>query len=413
MWIAGLVLLGLVGVYAALIVVDMIRRAARQRVQVRRENLLFQTALSSARRRRRSAREQALTWSGWRKFEVVRKECEDEDRQICSFYLAPHDRRPIQAYRPGQYLTLQVKANGRPKADVRCYSLSDTPDPAQYRITVKKVCPTGDSPAVHPGVVSCYLHENVEVGTILDVRPPGGEFFLNIDEPAPLVLVGGGIGITPMVAMANTVLNAGWPYDVWLFYGVRNRGEQVMRRHLEELARKHLNFHLRVCYSKPAADDREGQDYHHRGRVTADLLKSELKVNNYHFYLCGPGPMMDDMQRGLSEWQVPPERIHFETFGPSAPPSRPPNPDAAGPTVSFRRSDRTVKWDAGYSSVWDFASALGVPISSGCRAGKCGECKVAIVSGQVEYNIKPSYDCEPGSCLTCCCKPRGEVVLDA
>ena len=104
------------------------------------------------------------------------------------------------------------------------------------------------------------------------VKAPSGHFHLMEDEPLPMVLIGGGIGITPMLSILNTVLESGINREIWLFYGVRNSNEHIMKEHLQTLARTYDNFHLHVCYSAPNENDLEGVDYQHNGRVSVPLL---------------------------------------------------------------------------------------------------------------------------------------------
>ena len=154
----------------------------------------------------RARQEGDLSWIGFRKFQVARKVCEDGAQQVCSFYLAPHDGRPLPAFQPGQFLTIQfyIKAatNGQQRAvqpTVRCYSISDCAKSDCYRISVKRVAPPRDNADAPPGVVSNYLHDHVEEGDILDIKAPSGSFILETERAAPVVLIGGGVGITPVL----------------------------------------------------------------------------------------------------------------------------------------------------------------------------------------------------------------------
>ncbi|MHC4995399.1 MAG: flavin reductase family protein, partial [Planctomycetota bacterium] len=185
--------------------------------------------------------------------------------------------------------------------------------------------------------------------------------------------------------------------------------------HLEALDREHDNIHLRICYSNPADDCVEGEDYQFAERVSVDLFKRVLPSNNYDFYMCGPPPMMDSIVDGLKEWGVPKSSVNLEAFGPASGTkgAKKVNPDATGPPVTFNRAGKTANWDDGAGDLWNFAKAVGVSIPSGCLKGSCGTCMTAIISGEVEYADPPDYECEEGSCLVCCCKPKGEIKLDA
>ncbi len=167
-------------------------------------------------------------------------------------------------------------------------------------------------------MVSSHFHDRVHVGDILDVKAPGGHFHLNIESRTPVVLIGGGIGVTPALAMLNYLVTAPGKRDVWFFYGVRNSREHMLRDYLREIASQHPQVRLVVCYSDPLPGDVPKEDYDFAERVSVDLMKRLLGVNNYEYYLCGPPPMMASLTYGLSKWGVPEERIHFEAFGPAS-----------------------------------------------------------------------------------------------
>jgi ferredoxin-NADP reductase len=360
----------------------------------------------------------APAWSGFRSFRVERKVFEDALQSVCSFYLAPEDGLPLPDFLPGQFLTFRFDvpaAAGGTEALVRCYSLSDAPRPDAYRISVKRVLPPAGS-GLPPGRSSGFLHDHVEVGSRLQLRAPGGHFHLDRSD-TPVVLIGGGIGITPMLSMANWCL-AGQPgREVWLFYGVRNSREPVMKSHLDALAAAHPNFHLRLCFSDPLPEDRVGRDFQHPGRVDVGLLRTQLPLRPYHFYICGPTPMMESLVTSLEDWGVPEARIHFEAFGPASIKRRTAvaiSPDTASDiVVTFAKSGRQLPWQPASGSLLEFAEANGLSVNSGCRAGGCGSCQTTIQSGEVAYHQAPDYDPEPGSCLLCVCSPKTSVTLEA
>jgi hypothetical protein len=163
--------------------------------------------------------------------------------------------------------------------------------------------------------------------------------------------------------------------------------------------------------------DRLGRDYHHAERVGVALFKRLLPSNNYDFFICGPGAMMQSVTDGLKEWGVPDQNVFFEAFGPATVKKTPKAraTEFTGPTVEvvFSRSGKTVKWKALHTSLLEFAEEQGVKIEAGCRAGNCGTCLVAIKSGEVEYVSEQGAAPEAGSCLTCICKPKTNLVLDA
>ncbi|CAN0187601.1 unnamed protein product, partial [Phaeothamnion confervicola] len=336
-------------------------------------------------------------------------------------YLAPHDGRPLPAYLPGQYLTFRLQIPGQPREVTRCYSLSDSPDHSDYyRVTIKRIPQPPNVPDAPSGLVSSHFHDRLQVGDIVDVKAPSGHFHLDVNSRTPVVLIGGGIGVTPALSMLNYLIAAPGKRDVWFFYGVRNGREHILKDYLREVAAQHDNVHLVACYSDPLPGEKAAEDFHFGERVSVDLFKRVLGVNNFDFYICGPAPMMESLTKGLSQWGVPEERIHFEAFGPAsvkkvakAEPGAGAS-DATALDVTFVRSGKTVQWSPAAGSLLELADAHGIRLDSGCRAGSCGTCMTAVRDGQVDYpSGKPDFDIEKGSCLACVAVPRSPLSLDA
>lgn len=363
----------------------------------------------------------AVGWSGWRALRVGRKVVEDAQQSVYSFYLVPDDSQPLPAFHPGQFLTFSLdvpKPGGGAEQIVRCYSLSAAPAPDYYRISVKRIpAPTGQD--VPPGRSSNFLHDQVDVGSRLKVRAPAGHFYIDWSD-TPVVLIAGGIGITPMLSMLDWCLAEQPGREVWLFYGVRSGRELVMLQHLEAEASAHPNFHLRLCFSEPLPEDLDGLPTRLHGRVDIAQLRMQLPLKPYHYYLCGPTPMMEALVPALEDWGVPESHIHFEAFGPASIKRRKPStgapalpPVASDITVTFSRSGRRMAWHPAAGSLLEFAEANGISVPSGCRAGGCGTCQTTILGGEVTYLQTPDYDPEPGTCLMCVCSPKISVTLEA
>lgn len=351
-----------------------------------------------------------LAWTGWRDFRVVRREFEDTAGGVCSFYLAPVDGKPLPAFLPGQFLTFRLDLPGTTQPLVRCYSLSDRPGQAHYRVSIKRV--PAATPGLPPGLASNHFHAQVKVGDIVAVKAPSGHFCLGVEGDGPVVLVAGGIGITPVYSMLRAALAARPEREVWLFYGVRDGEEKVFGAEFDALAESHASLHLHICFSRPGPDDVQGRDYRHAGRVDLTRLRQELPLKPYHFYVCGPAAMMETLVPGLEDWGVPEERIHYEAFGPATVNRRQSSSVAApGFGVTFSSSGIRAEWRGG--SLLELAEAHGVKVESGCRSGCCGACQTAIVSGEVAYEQHPEYEVEAGRCLLCLAKPNTELVLAA
>ncbi len=359
-------------------------------------------------------------WTGYREFQVQRRVMEDAPGTVCSLYLTPVDGQPLPSFRPGQYLTFRFEvpdpAGGVAKSLVRCYSLSERPRTEYYRVSVKRVPPPPGRPGCPPGAASNHVHDRLTVGARVWAKAPAGHFYLDEDDALPVVLVAGGIGLTPLLCILNTLVHRADPREVWLFYGVRNGAEHVMKEHLETLAAGHPGLQLQICYADPRAEDIPGVDYHHRGHVDLDLLRRTLRFGRHAFYVCGPPPMMEALVPALEGEGVPGPDIHYESFGPASltRPAPPPRETlAAQPmAVQFRRSGKTVAWDGTAGSLLELAEDQGVRVDSGCRAGSCGSCETRIEHGEVTYSQQPDADVRLGHCLLCIATPKGDLTLD-
>ncbi len=256
-------------------------------------------------------------------------------------------------------------------------------------------------------------------GAILDVQAPGGQFYLDTRAESPVVLVSGGVGITPMLSMLNDIVRSGSRRETWFFFGATNRSEHIQHDHLARVAAENRNVHLVFADSQPSPGSRPGVDYHVAGRVTIDLLREKLPSPNYDVFLCGPPPMMQTLIPALETWGVPKERIHFEAFGAATVKkaavavASPAGPSTRSEVV-FERSGKKAAWNEKSASLLELAEAAGVAIDSGCRAGSCGTCVVAVKEGEVAYSTEPGFRPSPGTCLACVGIPKSEtVVLDS
>ncbi len=361
-----------------------------------------------------------LTWNGTRKFRVRRKIKESGD--ICSFELVPHDGKMLPPFEAGQYLTFHLDIPGESEPAVRCYSLSESPFVHDYyRVTIKRIPPPRDQPDAPPGLASSFMHDDLNEGDILDVGAPSGEFFLDTSKHTGVVLIGGGVGITPVLSMLNAICHSDSRRETHFFYGVVSSRDHIMRDHLNDLARENDYVHLHVCYSHPTEECVLGQDHDHAEHVSVDLFKRVLGSNNYEYYICGPPPMMTALTTDLAKWGVPDVRVHFEAFGPAsvaAATQAPETGDAAaedGPSyeLDFVKSGKKIRWTPSAGTILEFGKRNGIRMRSGCCAGSCGTCIMAIMSGEVKH-LKESGATHPdGTCLVCISVPLSDLSLDA
>ena len=414
-FVALVFLLGLVA-YMLVLLANSLRILSISQEKVDLEGELLKAKIKSIMDRREiEAKQLNLSWNGFRKFKVVSKVEETSD--ITSFYLAPHDGKELPEFLPGQFLTFQIPVPTQPHPVIRCYSLSDSPfHPERYRVSIKRVPAPRNEPTAPPGLVSNYFHDSLNENDIVDIKAPSGHFHLSMTKKFPVVLLAGGVGITPLLSMLNAITEMGSQREVWFFLGVRNKKDHVMKEHLEMVARENENVRLRVFYSAPGETDVLDEDYHVKGRVNVENLKTILPSSNFDYYICAPPPMVKDLRKDLADWGVPKKNIHFEAFGPATVKGCKAEPGKASGVkinIQFEKSGKTLVWDSKSESLLDFAELNGISIDSGCRAGNCGTCLTAIKHGKVELVGEPGSEPEAGSCLTCISIPKEDLTLDA
>ncbi len=249
--------------------------------------------------------EQEGGWRGFRPFRVARIVRESD--HVRSFYLRPVDEGGLLAYRPGQYIGVKFDIEGHSQTEIRQYSLSDGPkvsiEGGYYRITVKE---EQGAPA---GVVSAYLHRKVKVGDTLDVSPPVGDFYLNEAGTRPVVLLSGGVGVTPMASMLKVALGTRDSADITFIHCAKSYREHTMHGTFAERAEQ-THFKYFTVYEADDSGDYQG--------FLNDAMLDDMGIDfNADFYFCGPVPFMQHVAGLLRARGVARDQIHFEVFGPS------------------------------------------------------------------------------------------------
>ena len=379
--------------------VDIERYAALADVLAKREAAIVESRLQGA------------SWKGFRKFRVTRKERDTHD--VASFHLHPHDGRPLPGFRPGQFLTFRFHHDVGREPSVRCYSLSQAHAPGRdYRVTIKRLPPPDDAPeGTPPGEVSSYFHDKLAEGSVVEAAPPSGHFTLDLSEGRPVVLIAGGIGITPFLTMLEHLHRHEPDREVWLFHGVKTRQDRIAVDQLQMWARR-PSFRFVTCYSIEAGPQGLGS-FEAEGFVTTETLRRWLPSSNYEFYVCGPPAMMTSVMTQLQDWDVPQGSIHFEAFtsetvqelGAASADLA----DASPCQVSFRSANKTLRWTPGSGTILELAEANGVFLPSGCRAGNCGTCAAPVLAGSFAALTEPEAAVEVGSCLVCVSVPTEDI----
>ena len=244
-------------------------------------------------------------WAGWRDFVVAGRRAESEI--ITSFTLTPADGGPVLRHRPGEYLTFWLEVPGHAPLK-RNYSISSAPDSRSYRISVKR------EPM---GIASGWLHDAVRPGTRLKVAAPAGDFVLPEEAPRPVVLLSGGVGVTPLLSMLHAV--AARPGAAAHFiHGTLSGATHALGEEARALAAASGGrITASTFYEAPRPEDVAGRDYDEAGRITPDWLRTNTPLAGADYYLCGPRPFLRDFAAALTALGVPAGQIHYEFFGPA------------------------------------------------------------------------------------------------
>ena len=330
---------------------------------------------------------------------LVRITQQTPDAKTLRFTLA--ENRHI-ATKPGQFLTFAFLFDG--KKVVRSYSICSSPAASGYvEITPKRI---GN------GCASVFLNDRAEVGMTVEASGPYGQFCLDEAKHKRVVLIAGGSGITPMMAMLRHIDDYCLPTSVTLLYSVRTNDDIIFCNELEELRTRLNNFQYHILLSQAPAEW-----IGPKGRLNREFVESKIKEPaSNHFFICGPSPFMDAAGQILSSLGVAPEKIIQESFG-GPPPSgnlQEPEITETTSTIEFVSSKKIHSVRQG-QTLLQAAEQCGVYIPSGCREGQCGTCKVKLLAGVVSMDAEQglSHDLKgQGYVLTCVGHAKGQVKLD-
>ncbi len=366
------------------------------------------------------------TWRPWRVTKVT-----DESRVIRSFHLAPGDGLPRPAFHAGQHLPIRLRTAAGQELR-RSYTVSNAPEDVELRLSVKR-----------EGEASSHLHDHLRVGDLIEALEPQGRFAINAQSRRPAVLIGAGVGITPMVAFARHLVAQGERRPpmrpVHLIQVARDEPSRAFGAELQALADQSEGaLRLHVVLSHPEGAPASA----HPGPLTVPMLQQWLPLDDYEFFICGPGGFMQALCDGLRDLGVPDERIQAEAFGPSALRRRVarggvdaagpkgqekaaefeglapgatsmgadleapvPSPPAQRATVIFKRTGREAAWTPSDGTLLDFSERQGLAPPFSCRAGHCGSCATRVMAGAVTYPKPITWQPAAGEVLLCCAVP--------
>ncbi|KEA63799.1 GbcB Glycine betaine demethylase subunit B [Marinobacterium lacunae] len=319
-------------------------------------------------------------------------------------------------FKPGQFVTLELEIDGEPI--FRSYTISSSPSvPYSFSITVKRV---------PGGLVSNWLHDNMEEGMELAVHGPVG-VFNSIDFPAKKVLfLSGGVGITPVMSMARWSFDTNADVDMVFVHSARTPRDLIFQRELETMSSRISNFHLHlICERIESGQSWSG----YRGYL--DIAKMQMIAPDFmerEVFCCGPTPYMKAVKHLLEQAGFDMSRYHEESFGATPEPieeqavqdaeSAAEEAEALLPSdlfqVSFAKTGKSAQIAPG-ETVHAAAAKVGLHIPKACGMGICGTCKVRRIEGEVEMSHNGGItdeDVAEGYILTCCSIPQGDVVVE-
>lgn len=243
------------------------------------------------------------SWLGWRTFKIDKKVKESDE--ITSFYLVPTDQGKLPVYKAGQYISVRVPVDELGLKQPRQYTLSDNANAEYLRISVKREDAKGDHAA---GWVSNTLH-GFDEGQEIEVTAPTGDFFL-LDTNKKNVFISGGVGLTPMIAMLNQLVDAGVPQPVSFIHACRNAKVHAMKQHIDTIKSTYNNVKTFITYD----DKQEGDAADASGRLDLNAVPADLLPTDADYYLCGPTAFMQEQYKTLIARGVPVAQIHYEAF---------------------------------------------------------------------------------------------------
>jgi nitric oxide dioxygenase len=241
-------------------------------------------------------------WAGWRPFAIEARQ--RESAFITSFVLKPTNGAAL-AHRPGQHLTLRLNVPGLSGLK-RSYSISSAPDTGMYRISVKREA---------LGAASNWLHSVAQPGTILEAAAPQGSFVLPKCPKRPMVLLSGGVGVTPLVSMLGALAETA-TVPIHFVHSTANSATHAFGEYVRQLPRQNPLIRTTVFYSRPARQDVQGRDFDRTGRIDLAWLTENTPLADADFFVCGPRPFMRRFAVGLTKAGLPLRQFHSEFFGP-------------------------------------------------------------------------------------------------
>ena len=242
-------------------------------------------------------------WNGFK--EVTVKKIVQEDDLVKSFYLENPDKSELPDYIAGQFVAIKMKEADGSFTIARQYTLSTDYKKNYYRVSIKRE---------EDGFLSKKLCDEVKEGDTLYITAPIGKFVLK-DSQKPLILIGGGIGITPMLTMAYEARNT--QRKIHIVYSTRNSDNNALEEEVRKLQKENENVKVTIIYTRPTKEDKKANKYDIEGRIDLDYMKENFPSEG-EYYFCGPFPFMKALYKNLITMGIDKENINYELFGASS-----------------------------------------------------------------------------------------------
>lgn len=342
-----------------------------------------------------------VRWYG----EVVLNEIEQVTHNVKTFrFVNPRGGEIPFRHVAGQFLTLDIAPHGVPTR--RSYTIASPPSwRDRIEITVKRE---------EHGLVSRWLHDDVKAGDRINVEAPSGSFGFSGNERPSVVLIGGGVGITPMMSIVRYLTDTDWPGTIYLLTSFLTPRDFIFENEIESLKARNPRMHVATAITNPAGTDWSGPT----GFIDARFIQANVPDIALHTALvCGPPPMMDAVKATLADLGVPTSQVRTEAFGTDKrdPTKKADKAAKAVAKVSFLNSGITAMAREGMSLL-DVADEAEVFIDNACRSGSCGTCMVKLKGGEVRMAVEDALseaEKEDGYILACQAEPKGDVELEA
>ena len=309
---------------------------------------------------------------------------------------------------PGQFLNVAFWIGGARMN--RSYSISSSPTQREYvDLTVRR------EPR---GAVSRHIDDLLKVGDKIEAGGPVGKFTFTGTEADSIVLISGGVGITPMMSITRYLTERSWSGDIFFIYACRTPADFIFADQIAALQRRNPKLRVAVAMSRAEGTDWKGP----RGHLTKELFTQTVpNLTSRRIHLCGPPSMMDTTKAILTELGVSPDQVKTEAFGTPKPSpaaagtTAKPTAPADGPLVTFSKNNKSSKIHVD-QTILELSEELGIGIEFSCRVGTCGVCKVKMTSGEVDMAVEDALDADDkasGIILACQAKPKTPVTVEA